>query len=98
MQRAVHPGGCPSYSGSWSDRSSSRPPRPMTARLALWFVLWFAVPVHAGTVGVVVTGDSELQATLSRQLEGWLRAHGHTIGDPPPPDAISSLLNCMVID
>ncbi len=72
--------------------------RIMTARLALLLVLLFAASARAGTVGVVVTGDSELQATLSRQLEGWLRAHGHTIGDPPPPDAISSLLNCMVID
>lgn len=57
-----------------------------------------ALPAHAGTVGVVVTGDSELQASLARQLEAWLRSHGHTVGDSLPPDATSTLLNCMVID
>lgn len=64
----------------------------------LLLVTLLARPALAGTVGVVVTGDSELQATLSRQLEGWLRSHGHTVGEALPPDATSSLLNCMVID
>jgi hypothetical protein len=53
---------------------------------------------EAGTVGIVVTGDSELQTALSRNLETWLRTHGHTVGDPLPADAVSSLINCMVID
>src|SRR5688500_9083250 len=57
-----------------------------------------AAPATAGTVGVVVTGDPELQATLSRQLEAWLRSHGHTVREALPPDGMTSLLNCMVVD
>jgi hypothetical protein len=60
--------------------------------------LALASRAHAGSVGVVVTGDSELQASLTRNLEQWLRSHGHTVGEALPTDATSSLLNCMVID
>ena len=67
-------------------------------RIAVLLCLLAVAPARAGTVGVVVTGDSELQASLSRQLETWLRSHGHTVGEALPPDATSSLLNCMVID
>lgn len=70
----------------------------MTARLVVVVLALLALPAHAGTVGVVVTGDSTLQAPLSRHLEGWLRSHGHTVGDPPPVDAVSTLLDCMVMD
>ena len=70
----------------------------MITRVVLLLALVIALPARAGTVGVVVTGDSELQATLTRQLESWLRSHGHTLGEALPADAISSLLNCMVID
>jgi hypothetical protein len=66
--------------------------------IVLLLVLAIAPRAHAGTVGVVVTGDSELQAALSRQLEVWLRSHGHTVGETLPPDATRSLLDCMIID
>lgn len=66
--------------------------------IVLLFVTLLTRHALAGTVGVIVTGDSALQATLSRQLEGWLRSHGHTVGEALSPDATSSLLNCMVID
>jgi hypothetical protein len=64
----------------------------------LLLVAALATRASAGSVGIVVTGDAKLQATLAKQLEGWLRSHGHTIGTGLPPDATSSLLNCMVID
>lgn len=79
------------------DLTRSGPPA-MTARLAVLVLTLLALPARAGTVGVVVTGDSALQAPLSRHLEGWLRSHGHTVGEPPPVDAVSTLLDCMVID
>jgi len=67
-------------------------------RLVVLGLVLAAAPARAGSVGIVVTGDSELQGTLAKELEGWLRSHGHSVGDPLPPDAASSLLNCMVID
>ncbi|HEY5952146.1 MAG TPA: PEGA domain-containing protein [Kofleriaceae bacterium] len=71
----------------------------MTLRLLpLLLVAALGTRAHGGTVGVVVTGDPRLSATLSTQLETWLRTHGHTLGEALPPDAVSSLLNCMVID
>ena len=71
----------------------------MTSRLLpLVVVAALAGSARAGTVGIVVTGDPQLQATLTKQLEGWLRSHGHTVGETLPKDAQSSLLNCMVID
>lgn len=60
--------------------------------------LVLASRAHAGSVGVVVTGDSELQASLTRNLEQWLRTHGHSVAEALPTDATTSLLNCMVID
>jgi hypothetical protein len=70
----------------------------MIRLVVLLLVLVTASSARAGTVGVVVTGDSELQAALSRRLDAWLRSHGHTIGDSLPPDATRSLLDCMIID
>ena len=66
--------------------------------VVLGLVLAAAAPARAGSVGIVVTGDSELQSTLGKEIEGWLRSHGHSVGDGLPADAASSLLNCMVID
>ena len=68
------------------------------ARVVLLCSLLFALPAHAGTVGVVVTGDADLQQTLSKQLEAYLRSHGHRVGDALPAEAINILLNCMVMD
>src|SRR5215213_11501192 len=66
--------------------------------LPVLLVAMLAARAQAGTVAVVVTGDSELQAALSRNLEVWLRTHGHSVGQALPPDVVSSLINCMVID
>jgi len=66
--------------------------------LALLLVLLTAAPARAGTVGIVVTGDENLQPLLSKQFDGWLRSHGHTVGEPFPADAVNALLNCMLID
>ncbi len=55
-------------------------------------------PARAGTVGVVVSGDVDLQPELSKALEAWLRGHGHTLGKPLVTEAVNTLLNCMLID
>jgi hypothetical protein len=69
------------------------------ARLGVLVVLLTVLaPAHASTVTVVATGDTDLQATLAYQVEGWLRGHGHAIGAPLSAEATSSLLNCMVMD
>ncbi|HEX5064219.1 MAG TPA: PEGA domain-containing protein [Kofleriaceae bacterium] len=70
----------------------------MMRLIPLLLVLALATPAHAGSVGIVVTGDSEMQDGLELQLEGWLKSHGHKVGAGLPDDAKSSLLNCMVID
>jgi hypothetical protein len=61
-------------------------------------VALFAVPARAGTVGVIVTGDQELQPVLSKQADAWLRSHGHKVAEALPPEGVTSLLNCMEID
>jgi hypothetical protein len=66
--------------------------------LALVLVALFATPARAGTVGIVVTGDQDLQPELSKQLDNWLRSHGHQVADALGADGITSLLNCMEID
>ena len=66
--------------------------------LAIAVVLLFAGHAHAGTVGIVVTGDHDLQPTLSKQADAWLRSHGHKVADALAPDGVTSLLNCMEID
>lgn len=50
-------------------------------------------------VGVVVAGEATMQPMLVRQLEGWLKQHGHTlVADPLPADAINTLTDCFVIE
>ena len=66
--------------------------------LALVLSMLVATPATAGTVGIVVTGDQDLQPVLSRQMDSWLRAHGHTVADPLPADGVTSLMNCLLID
>ena len=58
----------------------------------------FAARAHAGTVGIVVTGDDDLKPELSKQFDGWLRSHGHKVADALTTDGVNSLLNCMEID
>lgn len=79
------------------------PQRQCYRRAVRWFlalVLWWllATPATAGTVGIVVSGDQELQPALSQQIDTWLRAHGHTVADALPADGVTSLMNCLLID
>jgi hypothetical protein len=61
-------------------------------------VLW-TVPARANGVGVVVTGDATIQPQLAAQLEDWLRQRGHLlVPSPLPSDAISTLIDCFVIE
>jgi hypothetical protein len=66
--------------------------------LPVLVVLALTPRAEAGSVSVVVTGDEKLKLTLAKQLEAWLRGHGHALGEGLPEDAKTSLLNCMVID
>lgn len=67
-------------------------------RYLVLIVLLLATPATAGTVGIVVAGDHDLQAPLNKQMDAWLRGHGHTVGDALDGDGITSLLNCLLID
>ena len=66
--------------------------------LALVLLLGVATPATAGTVGIVVSGDQDLQPTLSAHIDTWLRNHGHTVADALPADGVTSLMNCLLID
>jgi hypothetical protein len=68
------------------------------ARIVMLAILLAAPHVHASAVSVVTTGDANLQGALTPTLEGWLRGHGHTLAEPLATDAVSTLLNCMVMD
>lgn len=67
-------------------------------RIVLLVLLVLAGPVRAGTVTVVATGDAELTAISSKQVEAWLRGHGHTIAPALSVEASSTLVNCMMMD
>lgn len=72
----------------------------LRALLTAAFLALAAAPARAdGSVGVIVTGESTMQPQLVAQLETWLRAHGHELVSAPlPPDAISALIDCFVIE
>lgn len=55
-------------------------------------------PARASSVTVVTTGDADLQATVAKHIENWLRGHGHTIAAGLSVEATSTLLNCMTMD
>lgn len=68
-------------------------------RLLLVATFVLAAPrAHAASVSVVTTGDANLQGALAPAVESWLRGHGHTIDTPLTTEAVSTLLNCMVMD
>jgi hypothetical protein len=68
-------------------------------RLVILAMMLLAVPrAHADSVSVVTTGDANLQGSLAPAVESWLRGHGHTVGTPLTSEAVSTLLNCMVMD
>ncbi len=70
----------------------------MVKHLALILVLALANTAHA-EVGVVVAGEATMQPMLVRQLEGWLKSHGHTVAPLAlPSDAINTLTDCFVIE
>src|SRR5262245_60713749 len=70
----------------------------MRAGLAIFFLALAVTPAAAGTVTVVTLGDANLQATVARHVEAWLRGHGHTIAPSLSAAATSTLQNCMTMD
>jgi len=64
----------------------------------LVLVVLVGARAHAGTVGIVVTGEQELQPALAKQVDTWLRGHGYNVATALSADGITSLLNCMEID
>ena len=70
-----------------------------TPTLVLAFLLFTAHAAAGNGTGVVVTGESTLQPQLAAQLETWLTEHGHPlVSSPLPPEAISTLIDCFVIE
>lgn len=70
--------------------------------LALAVLIALRSPARAdgavGDVGVVVTGEASMQPQLTAQIGEWLSRHGHTlVPSPLPPDAITQLVDCIVI-
>lgn len=62
-------------------------------------ILALATGAAADTVGVVVTGESSMQASLASEFEGWLKKFGHkVIAAPLANDAINMLVDCLVIE
>jgi len=67
--------------------------------LATLWVLATPRVARAEQVGVVVTGEPTMQPRLVRQIEGWLKGHGHElVAVPLPADAINTLIDCFVIE
>jgi hypothetical protein len=70
----------------------------MKAPLLLALLL-FTAPAHAQQVGIVVTGEANVQPQLAAQLERWLRDHGRqVVPGPLEPDAINTLIDCFVLE
>ncbi len=62
-------------------------------------VLLLLVGSARADIGVVVAGEATMQPMLVRQLEGWLKQHGHTlVPNAMPADAINTLTDCFVIE
>lgn len=67
-------------------------------RYLVLVLLLLATPATAGTIGIVVAGDQDLHAPLTKHMDAWLRGHGYAVGDGLDADGIKSLLNCLLID
>ncbi|HSS03422.1 MAG TPA: PEGA domain-containing protein [Kofleriaceae bacterium] len=70
--------------------------------LALAVLIALRSPARAdsgvGDIGVVVTGETSMQPQLTAQIGEWLSRHGHAlVPSPLPPDAITQLVDCIVI-
>lgn len=58
-----------------------------------------AATAHAEKVGIVVTGEANLQPQLASQLERWLHDRGRTlVPGALEPDAINTLIDCFVLE
>jgi hypothetical protein len=66
--------------------------------LGLVMLCALAGSAGASTVGVVVSGDAAMTSPVSAATSRWLEAHGHRVVDTLPPDAISTLVDCYVIE
>src|SRR5882757_11422887 len=74
---------------------------PFAPAVVFAFALFaFTSPARAGgDVGVIITGEGTMQPQLTAQIESWLSQHGHIlVPSPLPPDAISTLTDCFVLD
>lgn len=72
---------------------------PFAAILAAILALGSGAARADDGVGVIATGESTMQPQLVAQLETWLRAHGHELVSAPlPPDAVTALIDCFVIE
>jgi hypothetical protein len=85
-------------------RTASLTPGPhrttgIAVTVAVAVLLALAAPARAGrNIGVVVTGESWMQAQLAAQIEAWLGQHGHTlIPSPMTPEAVNALNDCFVM-
>jgi hypothetical protein len=72
----------------------------MRIALTLAALIALGSSARAGSdVGVIVTGEGSMQPQLAAQLTDWLSRHGHTVVPSPlPPDAITALIDCFVIE
>jgi hypothetical protein len=71
----------------------------MRSVLVIVLALAFARVADAGAVGVVVTGEPAMQATVRGMVESWLKEHGHALASQPlDEDAQKTLLNCFVVE
>lgn len=58
-----------------------------------------AATAHAEKVGIVVTGEANLQPQLASQLERWLHDRGRTlVPGALEPDAVNTLIDCFVLE
>ncbi len=70
----------------------------MVKQLVLLLVLALTSTARA-EVGVVVAGEATMQPLLVRQIESWLKSHGHTVAPLAlPADAVNTLTDCFVIE
>jgi hypothetical protein len=66
--------------------------------LALSCIALTATPAAGGSVTLVATGDPDIQVTVTKHVEDWLRGHGHTQAAALSIEATSTLQNCMMMD
>lgn len=56
-------------------------------------------PAHAAKVGVIITGETAVQARLTASAAHYLEAHGHQVEvGALEPSAIANLLDCLSLD